>query len=62
MMSAGKVHYLGGWPDDAAFDALIAKAAADEGLTTVALPDGLRIRDTGHAPVCVQLCAGAVGI
>ena len=46
MMSAGKLHYLAGWPDDAAFDAILADAADAEGLTVLDLPEGLRVRDT----------------
>jgi beta-galactosidase len=44
--SAGKLHYLAGWPDDAAFDRIIASACAREGIETQALPEGLRCRDT----------------
>jgi len=44
--SQGKLHYLAGWPDDTAFDRLIAQACAAEGLDTLTLPDGLRCRDT----------------
>lgn len=46
MISAGKTHYLAGWPDDRAFDAIIATAAKAEDLATFNLPEGLRIRDT----------------
>ncbi|WP_226782903.1 beta-galactosidase [Oceaniglobus trochenteri] len=44
--SAGKLHYLAGWPDEAAFDRIIAGACAAVGIETIALPEGLRIRDT----------------
>ena len=46
MMSAGKTHYLAGWPDDLGFDALVSDLCAGEGIETLALPDGLRVRDT----------------
>ena len=46
LLSSGKRHYLAGWPDEAAFDRLIARLAEAEGLTHHALPDGLRIRDS----------------
>ena len=46
IMSTGKLHYLAGWPDDAAFDRIIAKACQTEKLATANLPDGLRLRDT----------------
>ncbi len=38
--------YVGGWPDDAALQRLLRQACANEGLPTVELPGGLRIRDT----------------
>jgi beta-galactosidase len=41
------LHYLAGWPDDATFDRLLREAAAEAGIETVDLPDGLRIRDAG---------------
>jgi len=44
--STGKLHYLAGWPDDTAFDRLIAAACAAEAIETLTLPDGLRLRDT----------------
>ena len=46
VMSAGKVHYIGGWPDPVAWRRLIESACQAEGIETVALPDNLRIRDT----------------
>ncbi len=46
IMSNGKQHYLAGWPDDAAFDRLIANACTAERIATRNLPDGLRCRDT----------------
>ena len=47
MMSAGKLHYLAGWPDEAAFDAILVDAAKAERLEVLDLPEGLRVRDTG---------------
>lgn len=46
VMSRGKLHYVAGWPDQAAFDHLVVGACAAEGLDARTLPDGLRIRDT----------------
>jgi beta-galactosidase len=43
----GRVTYMGGWGDDAALDRLVARLAADAGLATLDLPDGVRVRDTG---------------
>jgi len=47
MVSAGKRHYLAGWPEDALWDRLVAEVAETEGLATERLPDGLRLRDEG---------------
>ncbi len=44
--TAGRLHYLAGWPDDTAFDWIVADACTAEGIETVSLPEGLRIRDT----------------
>ena len=46
LSKAGKLHYLAGWPDDTALDRLVARACDEEGLATLDLPDGLRVRDT----------------
>ncbi len=46
LLSSGKMHYLAGWPDEEAFDKVLARLAKDEGLDHLALPDGLRIRDS----------------
>jgi beta-galactosidase len=40
------LRYLAGWPDDATFDAIIGGLCDTLDLTTYALPQGLRIRDT----------------
>lgn len=41
MVAAGNLHYLGGWPDDATLDQIIARFCAP-----MNLPHGLRIRNT----------------
>jgi len=46
VMRAGLVTYMGGWGDDAALDVLISDLCTRAGLATMALPDGVRIRDT----------------
>ena len=46
LMRAGKVLYLGGWPDDEAFARIIADRCAALGVATESLPEGLRLRDT----------------
>ncbi|WEK49932.1 MAG: beta-galactosidase [Candidatus Kaistia colombiensis] len=38
--------YVGGWPDEAALHRILQQACAKEGLPTVELSGGLRIRDT----------------
>ena len=46
MLRAGGLHYLGGWPDDATLDRIIAALAPVAGLELDPLPEGLRRRDT----------------
>jgi beta-galactosidase len=46
LVSAGRLHYLAGWPDDAALTRILNRACADEGIETDPLPEGLRRRDT----------------
>lgn len=46
LVTAGKLHYLAGWPDDRALDRILRRACAAEGIETDPLPEGLRLRDT----------------
>ena len=46
LIAAGKLHYLGGWPDDAALTRILQRACAAEGIETDPLPEGLRRRDS----------------
>lgn len=46
MMRAGGTAYIGGWPDPELWDRIIQAETARAGVETVALPEGLRIRDT----------------
>lgn len=46
LVAAGKLHYLGGWPDDAALARILSRACAGEGIECDPLPEGLRRRDT----------------
>jgi beta-galactosidase len=46
LISAGKQHYLGGWPDDVALNRILQRACAAEGIETDPLPEGLRRRDS----------------
>jgi beta-galactosidase len=46
LVAAGKLHYLGGWPDDQALARILTRACAAEGIETDPLPEGLRRRDT----------------
>jgi len=46
LVSDGALSYLGGWPDAALWSRVLARACEAASLPTVALPDGLRIRDT----------------
>ena len=44
MLSQGRFHYLGGWPDEALLSALIERLGEEAELPLLALPDGLRLR------------------
>ncbi len=46
LVAAGKLHYLGGWPDDQALARILNRACAAEGIDCDPLPEGLRRRDT----------------
>jgi beta-galactosidase len=46
LVAAGKLHYLGGWPDDQALARILNRACAAEGIECDPLPEGLRRRDT----------------
>jgi len=46
VVSAGKMHYLAGWPDEVALDRILATATRAEGIVSDILPEGLRCRDT----------------
>lgn len=46
LVGNGHVHYLAGWPDHEGWDRIVALAAANAGIPTIRLPDGLRLRDT----------------
>ncbi|MFM7332806.1 MAG: beta-galactosidase [Tabrizicola sp.] len=46
LVCAGKLHYLGGWPDDVALSRILSRACAAEGIECDPLPEGLRRRDT----------------
>ncbi|WP_421701873.1 beta-galactosidase [Aliiroseovarius sp.] len=47
-MRAGQVTYLGGWLDQDGLIRLLRDTCAEAGIETLDLPEGLRIRDTGH--------------
>ncbi len=46
LVSAGRLHYLAGWPDEAALARILGRACAAEGIETDPLPEGLRRRDS----------------
>ena len=46
VMRQGRVRYIGGWGDKSALRRIIGRACDDAGLTTLDLPDSLRVRDT----------------
>ncbi|EPX82540.1 Beta-galactosidase [Rubellimicrobium thermophilum DSM 16684] len=46
LVRSGGLHYLGGWPDEAALDRMIGSLCQQAGIETHPLPEGLRRRDT----------------
>ncbi|WP_372424998.1 beta-galactosidase [Salinarimonas chemoclinalis] len=54
--------YLAGWPDDAALDRIVRRAAATAGVATLALPDGLRVRDRGNVRFVTSYAAEAIAL
>ena len=47
MVANGGMHYIAGWPDEAALDRILQGLCARESLATEPLPEGLRRRDDG---------------
>ena len=47
LVAEGRSHYLGLWPDPAALSSLMSCVARKAGLSTVALPEGVRLRRRG---------------
>lgn len=63
----GHVAYVGGWGDDVLLDRLVADICARAGIETLALPRGVRVRDTGaerfwfnHNPHGVDTAVGQI--
>ncbi|GGK53773.1 beta-galactosidase [Salinarimonas ramus] len=54
--------YLAGWPDDIALDRIVRRAAGAAGLATLALPDGLRVRDRGSVRFVMNYSAEPVSL
>ena len=46
LIRADGLHYLAGWPDEAAFSRMLTAICNEIGLETDPLPEGLRLRDT----------------
>jgi beta-galactosidase len=46
LVRAGGLHYLAGWPDEAALDRMLARACAEAGVAAEPMPEGLRRRET----------------
>jgi beta-galactosidase len=47
LVTQGKFHYLGGWPDSSLMTAIIEMLGEEAGLSLLVLPDGLRLRRNG---------------
>jgi beta-galactosidase len=59
-MRTGTQTYLGGWLDEAALQVFLREACNTAGITTIDLPDGVRIRDTGSERFWFNYNADAV--
>lgn len=46
LIRSGGLHYLGGWPEDAALDRMLMTLCEAQGISVEVLPEGLRRRDT----------------
>ena len=46
LLQAGGIHYLAGWPDEAALSRILNQLCQAQGIDTDPLPEGLRRRDT----------------
>ena len=62
MMREGRVSYLGGWPDGQAARRILSALCARAGLDTVALPHGIRRRDTARERFWFNHTAQAVTV
>ncbi len=47
LVAAGRLHYLGAWLDQSALRRVLGGLCAAQGLDTLDLPDGVRLRETG---------------
>jgi beta-galactosidase len=54
VIAGGKLHYLCGWPDDAAADRILASLCAAEGIATHPMPQGLRRRRAGDVTFLIN--------
>ncbi len=62
VLRRGRVRYLAATLDHALLDAVIAAAAADAGLATVRLPEGLRLRRRGRVQFAFHSGPGRVAV
>lgn len=60
LMGAGRLFYLGGWLDAAAWARILTDRCAEAGIETVDMPDGLRLRDTKVWRFAINYAAEAV--
>ncbi|MEL6523993.1 MAG: beta-galactosidase trimerization domain-containing protein, partial [Pseudomonadota bacterium] len=54
LVRSGGLHYLAGWPDEAALDRILTRALGERGLQITRMPEGLRQRDLAHHRVYVN--------
>jgi beta-galactosidase len=62
LMRQGDMHYLAGWPDDAAMRAVLSGLLHDSGLVLHELPDEIRLRRAGNLLFAFNYGAQAIDV
>jgi beta-galactosidase len=60
LIAAGRLHYLAGWPDEAALARILTGLCANAGIEVEALPEALRKRPHGHCAYYFNYSAAPV--
>ncbi len=60
LITANRLHYLCGWPEDVAMDRILSQLCASEGIATYPMPYGLRRRRAGDGTFLINYNADPV--